>query len=51
MNRQFFNSVKARLMRDKDFREALHLECIEAERTGERKYAEVLRSLLQSATE
>ena len=51
MNRQFFDTVKARLLRDTDFREALHLECIEAERTGDRKYAEVLRSLLQSVNE
>ena len=51
MDRQFFDTVKARLLRDTDFREALYLECIEAERTGQRAYAEVLRSLLQPAIE
>lgn len=51
MDRQFFDTVKARLLRDKDLREALHLECIEAERTGQNAYAETLRSLLSSATQ
>ena len=45
MDRQFFDTVKVRLLRDKDFREALHLECFEAERNGDCKYAEVLRSM------
>ena len=51
MDRQFFDTVKARLLRDTDFREALHLECIEAERIGQKAYADALRSLLSSATQ
>lgn len=48
--RDFFTSVKARLVWDRELWQELHIECFEAERAGDYAYAEVLRNLLQPDT-
>ena len=46
-DREFFAHIKAQLVWDKELRQELHIECFEAQRTGDYTYAEILRNMLQ----